>query len=196
MTFSLGYAFAGLMSGRLERIPPWIVMTTALLLGGFGTTAMGAIGNLTVFIAVALVAGLGLGICWSYTSVVTQSVVPREQAGAAAGTVLTVLISIGGVGLAIAVSILDAHIQSGASNEAEVIDNVVIASGALAVVAAPFVALLGRQRRDRCLAACSCRVDGPVVLRIAAGHLAAHLAPRPCPEARQVGGHLDGAPGG
>ena len=147
VTFSVGYALAALISGRVERIPPWIVMGAGLALGGLATIGMGATASLAVFVACAALSGLGLGFGWAYASVVTQSVVPKEQAGAASGTVLTVLISVGGVALAIAVSIYETYTGSGSANQGAVIRTILMGAGVAVLFAALLVAVLGRARK-------------------------------------------------
>ena len=105
---------------------------------------MGAFDNLTVFIALAGLSGFGVGFAWAYTSVATQSVVPKEVGGAASGTVLTVLISAGGVALAIAVSIYKQYTGSGSPNEAATINAILIGTGIACLIAALMVAIFGR----------------------------------------------------
>lgn len=146
LSFSAGGAVGSVVSGRLESIAPWIVMTTALAVGGLGTIGMGLSTSLGPWMVFAFLAGVGLILVWSFASVVTQSVVPVEEAGGASGTVLTLLVSVGGVGLALAVSILDTHTTSGASNESEVIDAILVATGLIVLAVAPLVALFGRNR--------------------------------------------------
>lgn len=147
VTFSLGYAMASLGSGRMESIPPWIVMGCGLAVGGGATIAMAAADSLPLFMGFAGLSGLGLGFVWAYTSVVTQAVVPKEEAGAASGTVLTVLISVGGIALAIAISIYEAHTGEGNPNQGAVIKAILIGAGATALAAAALVALFGRKHK-------------------------------------------------
>ncbi|MDJ0514359.1 MAG: MFS transporter [Methyloceanibacter sp.] len=144
VTFSLGYALASLASGRMQHTPPWIAMSCGLALGGLATLFMASTANLGLFIAFAALSGLGLGFVWAYTSVVTQSVVPKEKAGAASGTVLTVLISAGGIALAIAISIYESYTSEGAPNQGAVIRAIVGSAGIAAIAAAATVALFGR----------------------------------------------------
>ena len=147
LTFSLGYAISGLISGRVEGIAPRIAMGCGLAVGGLATIGMGLTDSLVVFVVLAGLSGLGLGFGWAYTSVVTQSVVPKQQAGAASGTVLTVLISVAGIALAIAVSIYETFTSAGSPNQAEVIKSIVIGAGVAVVLAATFVAVFGREHR-------------------------------------------------
>ena len=142
--FSLGYAIGSLVSGRFDQMKPWVVMSSGLVLGGLATISMGAAGGLLTFAALAGLSGLGLGFVWAYTSVVTQSVVPKEKAGAASGTVLTVLISGGGVALAIGVSLYESYTGTGSTNQGLVIKAILIGAGLATLIAAAFVVLFGR----------------------------------------------------
>jgi len=146
LSFSAGFAIAAIMSGRMESIPPWLVMATALAVGGLATAGMGLVTTISLYLLLALFSGLGFGIAWSYTSVVTQSVVPPHLAGAASGAVLTVLVSIGGIGLAVATTAYDGRTTSGASNEADVIRMLLLVTGIIAAAVSPIVVLLGRGR--------------------------------------------------
>jgi hypothetical protein len=147
IAFSGGVTLAAQLSGRLERFKSWAVMDLAMLLGGLGAIGMGLnVGNLGLFLAFSLPAGAGLGLCWSFASVVTQAVVPAEKAGAASGVVLTVLIGLGGVGIAIASAIIVTH-TTGQTDEVlgKVLGYEMIGVGVLALLFVPVVALLGRR---------------------------------------------------
>ncbi len=147
IAFSGGVTLAAQLSGRLERFQSWAVMDLAMLLGGLGAIGMGlSVGNLELFLAFSLPAGAGLGLCWSFASVVTQAVVPAEKAGAASGVVLTVLIGLGGVGIAVASAIIVTH-STDQSTEvlSNVLGDVMIGVGLMAVLFVPVVALLGRR---------------------------------------------------
>lgn len=144
LSFSLGYALASVASGRVERIPSWIVATVGLVCGGVGIVGMASSSELAVWSAFGLFAGFGVGVSWAYTSVVTQSLVSPEEAGEASGTVLTILVGMGGVALAVAVSIFDTHSSAGAGNEATIIDAIFYGTAVILLAAAACVVLLGR----------------------------------------------------
>jgi EmrB/QacA subfamily drug resistance transporter len=146
LAFSGGVTLAAQLSGRLERFKSWAVMDLAMLLGGLGAIGMGLnTSNMALFLVFSLPAGAGLGLCWSYASVVTQAVVPAEKAGAASGVVLTVLIGLGGVGIAIASSIIVTR-TTGQSTAvlSSTLGAIMIGVGVLALAFVPVVALLGR----------------------------------------------------
>jgi hypothetical protein len=124
----------------------------ALTCGGLGTVAMGLSDDLALFLFFSAFSGAGLGLSWAFASVVTQGVVPAEKAGAASGTVLTVLVGCGGVAIAMAASVVAP--SSGVADQlADALDNVLIAFGLLAVVVAPVVFVLGRGHRAAAVAA-------------------------------------------
>lgn len=148
LTGAGGYTVAAFVSGRLERIRPWIVMTSALVVGGAASVVMGLVDSIVVYLVLAFFSMFGFGIGWSYTSVVTQSIVPPRLAGAASGTVLTILVGIGGVALAVATSMYTANTSTGAQNEGDVIRAIVLGTGVVALVASAAVPLLGRADRS------------------------------------------------
>jgi len=63
-------------------------MDLALLVGGIGAIGMGlGIETQAAFLLMSIPAGAGLGLTWSYASVVTQAAVPPDKAGGASGVV-------------------------------------------------------------------------------------------------------------
>jgi hypothetical protein len=105
---------------------------------------MAAANSVGPYMLFSVFAGAGYGLSWAYASVVTQDVVPATKAGEASGTVLTVLIGLGGVAIAVASSVV-----AGASGDAvdlgDHIDRALLFFGLMCVVAAPFVVVLGRR---------------------------------------------------
>jgi MFS family permease len=135
----------------LERFPSWAVMVVALLLGGLGAIGLGlAVHHPTAFFVLSVCGGFGLGLTFSFASVVTQSVVPPQQAGAASGVVMTVLVAVAGVAVAVAAAVSSSAIQQGpGAGLDDVITRILVSSGALAVLCTPFVWWLGRTRGVR-----------------------------------------------
>ncbi len=144
--FSLGVAVSSQLSGRVERFPSWVVMSVALLCGGLGAIAMGLFDELAVFAFVAVFAGLGFGMSWAFTSVSTQAVVPPEKAGLASGVVLTVVVTMGGVAIAIASTAIESAGTAVTSLE-DALRRVLIGAGALAVVMSAILVVLGHGAR-------------------------------------------------
>jgi EmrB/QacA subfamily drug resistance transporter len=146
LAFSSGVAIASQLSGRLERFRSWAVMVVALLVGGLGAIGMGlTVHQPAAFFVLSVCGGFGLGLTFSFASVVTQSVVPPEQAGAASGVVMTVLVAAAGVAVAVAAAVSSSAIQQGPSAGLDdVITRILVSTGALAVLCTPFVWWLGR----------------------------------------------------
>lgn len=142
--FSLGVAVSSQVSGRVERFASWAVMSVALLFGGVGAIAMGLVGGLWPFILVSVFAGFGFGLSWAFTSVSTQAVVPQQKAGAASGVVLTIVVTMGGVAIAIASTVIESA-SAGASGLEDALQGVLIGAGLLALVTSAVVTVLGRR---------------------------------------------------
>jgi EmrB/QacA subfamily drug resistance transporter len=142
--FSLGVAAASQISGRVERFPSWLVMAVSLLSGGLGAIAMGLVGGLVPFIVVAVFAGLGFGMSWAFTSVSTQAVVPPAKAGQASGVVLTIVVTMGGVAIALASTVVESA-SAGKSGLETALQGVLIGAGALALLMSAVLVALGRR---------------------------------------------------
>lgn len=143
LTFSLAVTVVDQFAGRLERFPSWLVMAVALAVGGGGGIGLAASNSVGPCMVFSIFAGAGYGLSWAYTSVVTQDVVPAAKAGESSGTVLTILIGLGGVAIAVASSLV-----SGAGDPTELgryIDRALLVFAALCVVTAPVVVVLGRR---------------------------------------------------
>ena len=144
LAFSVPYALGNQLSGSLAKFPSWLVMAVALVVGGAGTLLMGVGDSRVLFLAAAALSGIGLGVGWAFASVVTQSVVPSQQAGLASGVVLTILIGMGGVAVAIASSVVEAH-SGTAETVTSAINAVFVAFGIATLASAALVTFLGRR---------------------------------------------------
>lgn len=109
-------AIAGPVGARLQpHFRPTLIMAFA------GTTAGLAILSLTVvtswwaFVPIFSICGFGLGLGWTFSNIATQEVVDPDRAGQASGIVLTFLVTLGGIGLAAAASIISALERTGHS---------------------------------------------------------------------------------
>jgi EmrB/QacA subfamily drug resistance transporter len=149
LAFSSGVAIASQLSGRLEHFASWAVMVTALLVGGLGAVGMGVtVDHSTAFFVLSVLGGFGLGLTFSFASVVTQSIVAPEQAGAASGVVMTVLVAAGGVGIALSSAAANSAVQRGpGAGLDDVITAILVTMGVLAMLCTPFVWLMGRTPR-------------------------------------------------
>ena len=117
---SAAEAVAGPLSGRLgERFHIPTLMAAAIALGALGVLVLAAGPPLALYVAALAAFGLGYGLCWSLTSVGTQTVVPTEQAGAASGLTLTLVIGIAGLGIAIAAALIEALTAGGTTGRGD-----------------------------------------------------------------------------
>jgi hypothetical protein len=63
-------------------------MGAALAIGALALFGMSLLSAWPAYLSVFALAGFGLGISWTYTSVGSQAVVPEAQAGGASGMTL------------------------------------------------------------------------------------------------------------
>lgn len=146
LAFSSGVAIASQLSGHLERFPSWAVMVVALVIGGAAAIVMGvSVDHTVVFFTASVAGGFGLGLSFSFANVVTQSLVPPDQAGAASGVLMTMLVGAGGVGVAAASAVANTAVQEGAGAALDdTITAILVVAGALAVLFAPVVWMMSR----------------------------------------------------
>lgn len=104
---ALMVALSGPIGGRLaSRFQPSAVMIAAALTAGIAVFCLTFVVSWGPFVAVFAVAGLGLGLGYTFVNVATQGLVPLEQTGEASGVVLTVVVTMGGIGVALASSMI------------------------------------------------------------------------------------------
>lgn len=109
LSFSVPSAAGNHLTKYFGRFEAGAVMSGALALGGLGTALMGLTNGRGLVFAASALSGLGLGVAWAYANAVSQAVVPPNDAGVASGLVLTVLVSLGGVGVAVASSVIESR---------------------------------------------------------------------------------------
>jgi EmrB/QacA subfamily drug resistance transporter len=151
LAFSSGVAIASQLSGRLERFPSWVVMVVALTVGGAGAIVMGVtVDHSALFFTASVFGGFGLGLSFSFANVVTQSLVPPAQAGAASGVLMTMMVGAGGVGVAAASSAANTAVQEGAGASLDdTITAILVVVGALTIAFAPLVWMMSRSSTSR-----------------------------------------------
>jgi len=106
---------------------------------GLGTYLLG----LAVF-------GSGYGLGWSIVSIGTQEVVPTEEAGAASGVTLALVIGLGGLGVAVTAALIEGLSASGRP-EGGVIEEILLFIAAGSVLIGALLDLIDR-RLSRALA--------------------------------------------
>lgn len=154
---SAGAALGGVISGRLTTSdvagPAAPARHSPIAVMGFGCTAaalslglLTVAGNPVVYVVALTACGFTMGLVYAFTTVATQAVVAPERAGGAAGVTLTFLVTIAGVGVAVAGTTLEALQGNGFSAGGGI-------STILAVIAAPLLvaglAVLQRARVSR-----------------------------------------------
>ena len=92
---------AGPLSGWLgERFDIPRTISIATVIGSVGLLVISLESDLGFYLPALAVFGIGYGTGWAMASVGTQTVVPAEQAGAASGVTLAIVIGFGGLALA------------------------------------------------------------------------------------------------
>lgn len=106
---AVGLSIGGPVSGRLARkVSGQRVMTVALLTGALSLVILALINNIVVYLAVMGFSLFALGMGFQFGNIAVQSVVKESQAGVAAGVLLTMIISLGGVAVVIASATIEA----------------------------------------------------------------------------------------
>jgi hypothetical protein len=87
--------------------------------------------------------GFTLGLVYAFTTVATQAVVRPERAGEAAGVTLTALVTLAGVGVAVAGTVLE-MLERGGQSTATAIDMILGALAGLLATASVVVLWIAR----------------------------------------------------
>jgi EmrB/QacA subfamily drug resistance transporter len=123
---SLTLAFAGPIAGRLgERFAVSRVIPISMEVGALGLLLVATDPGLGLYLLGLGVFGFGYGLGWAIVSVGTQQVVPTEQAGAASGVTLALVIGLGGLGVAVTAALIEALGASGTA-EGKAIEQILI----------------------------------------------------------------------
>ena len=130
---SAGAAAGGVLSGRLAGSQPVRVMGVTIVLAALSLALLAASGGWGWYLPALTACGFTLGLVYAFTTVATQAVVGQQHAGGAAGIALTAMITMAGVGVAVAGTVLERLRAGGAS----VADGVEFIIGALAVALLP-----------------------------------------------------------
>jgi MFS family permease len=145
---SVMQAIAGPLSGRLaERHDVPKVMALSIACGALGLVIVAAGVGIGLYAAALVVFGLGYGLCWAMLSVGTQAVVPTEQAGAASGVSLAIVIGVAGLCVALAAALIET-LTGAARSEGESIELILRALAIGSVPIAIVLAALGARRRS------------------------------------------------
>lgn len=106
---SVGLALCGPLSGRLSvRYPAGIVMGVAVLLGAPALAFLALAQSLALFIVALALCGITTGMGYALGQVAVQNVLPPERSAEGTSVLLTVLISVGGIGVVAAAAVVEA----------------------------------------------------------------------------------------
>jgi EmrB/QacA subfamily drug resistance transporter len=151
---SLMQAVAGPLSGRLaERFDVPKVMAVSIAIGAVGLLTVAAGVGIGLYACALVVFGIGYGVCWAILSVGTQSVVPTEQAGAASGVSLAIVIGMAGLCVAIAAALIET-LTGPTRSEGESIELILRALAIGSVPIAIVLAAIGARRAPRAASDC------------------------------------------
>ena len=104
---SITVAVSGPLGARLApRARPAAIMAGAALVAGGSMIGLSLVVDWWAYVTVFALCGLGLGTGWTFANVATQELVKPERAGEASGVVLSVLVTMGGVGVAAAAALI------------------------------------------------------------------------------------------
>ncbi|RFU20868.1 MFS transporter [Geodermatophilus marinus] len=148
---SLGLALCGPLSGPLSvHFPAGIVMGVAVLLAAPALALLAVAGPLPVYVVALTLCGLTTGMGYSLGQVAVQNVLPPARSAEVTSVLLTVLISVGGVGVVAATAVVEA-VGGGRATT----DGIELVLGVLAAVllVAGVVTLVAAARRLRAAAA-------------------------------------------
>jgi len=104
---SAGAAVGGVLSGRLAAGHPVRVMGISTVLAAVSLALLASARDWALYIPALTACGFTLGLVYAFTTVATQAVVSPQRAGEAAGIALTAMIAMGGVGVAVAGTMLE-----------------------------------------------------------------------------------------
>jgi EmrB/QacA subfamily drug resistance transporter len=143
---SAGAALGGILSGWLaSRRPPVEVMGVACVAAAVSLGALSASAGWVGYLIALTATGTTLGLVYAFTTVATQAVVRPERAGEAAGVTLTSLVTLAGVGVAIAATVVEILQRSGWSTGGG-IDLILGVLAAVLLPAGIVVVLIARTR--------------------------------------------------
>ncbi len=151
---SIGLAVCGPLAGRLSvRFLPGVVMGVAVLLAAPALTALAFVEPLPLYVLVLAFCGVTTGMGYSLGQIAVQNVLPAQRSAEGTSVMLTLLISIGGIGVVVASAVVEAFGDPGPT--AAGLSVVLVAVAVVLLVAGPVTIAVAR-------AAASARSDDPV----------------------------------
>jgi hypothetical protein len=105
---SVAVALSGPLAGRLAGWQPVPVLIPAtMMLGGVSLLVTSAVNAWGAYLPLLGITGFALGLGWTLPSIGTQTVVDPARAGEAAGVNLTVMVTIAGIAVAVAGTLIE-----------------------------------------------------------------------------------------
>jgi hypothetical protein len=105
---SVAVALPGPLAGRLAGWQPVPVLIPAtMMLGGVSLLVTSAVNAWGAYLPLLGITGFALGLGWTLPSIGTQTVVDPARAGEAAGVNLTVMVTIAGIAVAVAGTLIE-----------------------------------------------------------------------------------------
>jgi MFS family permease len=151
---SVGLALCGPLSGRLSvRYPAGMVMGAAVLLSSPALVFLAVAGPLPLYAVALGLAGITTGMGFSLGQVAVQNVLPPQRSAEGTSVLLTVLISVGGIGVVAATAVVEA-VGRGRVTSAGITLVLVALAAVLLVAGIVTLAVEGARLR-------ASRVDGP-----------------------------------
>jgi MFS family permease len=146
---SAGAAIGGALSGRLAtKFAPLAVVGVTGVLAAISLAALAVSHDWVIYLSALTVCGFTMGLVYAFTTVATQTVVPPERAGAAAGLTLTSLVTLAGVGVAGSGAVLE-MLQRSAASPMSMADGITAILLVLSAVLLPASAAVLFYRRER-----------------------------------------------
>lgn len=142
---SAGAAIGGVLSGRSAAKAPVQVMGLSTVAASLSLALLATSRGWAMYLPALTACGFTLGLVYAFTTVATQAVVRPQQAGEAAGIALTSMVTLGGVGVAVAGTALEVLRGNGLSTGA----GVGVILGILAAVLLPAGLLVLTVSRSR-----------------------------------------------
>jgi hypothetical protein len=105
---SVAVALSGPLAGRLAGWQPVPVLIPAtMMLGGVSLLVTSAVNAWGAYLPLLGITGFALGLGWTLPSIGTQTLVDPARAGEAAGVNLTVMVTIAGIAVAVAGTLIE-----------------------------------------------------------------------------------------
>jgi len=144
---SVGLALCGPLSGRLSvRYPAGLVMGVAVVLSAPALVFLALAQPLPLFVVALACCGITTGMGYSLGQVAVQNVLPAERSAEGTSVLLTVIISVGGIGVVSAAAVVEA-VGDGRTTSAGIDTTLFTVAGFLLVAGAVSLVVEGRRLR-------------------------------------------------